>query len=195
MISLFVQNHMGPHTLCTHVYSSQKQVLFLSNAVRCSQTTSRLVKALMWEDSLTCASTSRHIYLSVCMYACYRGGCCKAASKYLEEFKNYTHVVLNHLIILWDQISLSEWFLYKWLIPFPRSFPNTVRLRQMKYIRRKNIHMTVLTHWPSNLWPPAGSSLRSRLPWPHPNLIPGVSIQPSCWPQAFPAAERLISCL
>lgn len=134
-------------------------------------------------------------YLSVCMYACYTGGCCKAASKYLEEFKNYTHVVLNHLIILWDQISLSEWYLYKWLIPFPRSFPNTVRLRQMKYIRRKNIHTTVLTHWPSNLWPPAGSSLRSRLPWPHPNLIPGVSIQPSCWPQAFPAAERLISCL
>lgn len=30
-----------------------------------------------------------------------------------KDLKYYTHVVLNHLIILRDQISLNEWFLYK----------------------------------------------------------------------------------
>lgn len=40
-------------------------------------------------------------------------------------------------------------------------------------------HITVLTHWPTNLWPPAGSSVRSKLSWPHPNLIQGFPFRPN----------------
>ena len=59
---------------------------------------------------------------------------------------------------------VRDYFIWKYL---PLCECNTWETSDMKTYR----HVTALKHWPSNLWPPAGSSVRSKLSWPHPNLI------------------------
>ena len=53
--------------------------------------------------------------------------------------------------------------------------------RQNSLVRKTFACITVLTQWPSNLWPPAGSSVRFKLSWPPPIPHP-VSLHPDLRP-------------